>query len=152
MDQTVSEKTSLAQAIAGILRYQLFSLDDYLHKQQGAFIPNIYYDKLASDLAQAQSFVVEGVCLLEVLERTVTNIDKLVYLKRFHFGVWADERELHPAEDVESFLRKEREFVSLLEGSDEPIQNLGLAEEIIRYHVSYRPQVNADFVYRRDDC
>ncbi len=84
MDQTVSEKTSLAQAIAGILRYQLFSLDDYLHKQQGAFIPNIYYDKLASDLAQAQSFVVEGVCLLEVLERTVTNIDKLVYLKRFH--------------------------------------------------------------------
>ena len=59
-------KTPLAQAIAGILRYQLFSLDDYLHKEQGAFVPNIHYDKLASDLAKAQSFVVEGVCLLQV--------------------------------------------------------------------------------------
>lgn len=145
-------KTPLAQAIAGILRYQLFSLDDYLHKEQGAFVPNIHYDKLASDLAKAQSFVVEGVCLLQVLARAAADIDKLVYLKRFHLGVWADERELHLAEDVESFLRKERKFVGLLGGSDQPVQNLGLAEEIIRYHASYRPQENADFVYRRDDC
>ena len=144
-------KTTLAQALAGILRCQLISLDDYLHKQQGAFIPNIHYGKLASDIAQAQSFVVEGVCLLEALARAAAHIDKLVYLKRFHLDVWADERELHLVEDVESFLLKEREFVGLLEGSDQPVQDLGVAEEIIRYHASYLPQEHADFFYRRDD-
>ena len=145
-------KTTLAQAIAGILRYQIFSLDDYLDKQQGAFVPNIHFDKLASDLAQAQCFVVEGVCLLEVLARAAVGIDQLVYLMRFHRGVWADERELHFTEDVERFLHKERESVGLLEGSDQPVQTLGLAEEIILYHSYYGPQEVADFIYRRDDC
>ncbi len=144
-------KTPLAQALAHIFHSQLFSLDDYLQKQQGAYIPNIDYDKLASDLAQAESFVVEGVCLLQVLARARVDIDRLVYVKRFHRGVWADEPELNIAEDVESFLRKEREFAVLLAGSDQPVQNLGLSEEIIRYHACYCPQENAHFVYRRDD-
>ncbi len=144
-------KTPLAKASAGVLRYQLFSLDDYLDKQQGAFLPYIYYDKLASDVAQAPSFVIEGVRLLEVLGRATIDNDQLVYVKRFHHGVWADERELNLAEDVESFLRRKRDFVNLLGGFDQAEQDLGIAEEVIRYHASHRPHENADFVYRRDD-
>jgi len=98
-----------------------------------------------------ECFVVEGVCLLSVVEKIDAHVDCLVYVKRTHHGRWADERECEVAGDIEEYLRKEREAVRLIRGLETAPESLGLAEEIIRYHARYKPHHKADFFYMRED-
>ena len=146
-----SGKSTLAKAVAGILGVRLFSLDDYLVKEQGGFLKFIEYDRLRRDIAGVDAYVVEGVCLLHALKRAAVAIDCLVYVKRLQRGLWADERELKLEEPLEAFLEKERELTAMVAGDGEPVTDLGLDEEIIRYHYVARPQDVADIVFLRDD-
>ena len=64
-------------------------------------------------------------------------------------GLWADERELDLDEPLEDFLQNERELTAMV--ACEPVTDLGLAEEVIRYHYTARPHDNAHIVYFRDE-
>jgi hypothetical protein len=71
-----------------------------------------------------------------------------VYVKRRHLGLWTDERELDVNEPLEQFLENERQLTAMVAG--EMVMDLGLAEEVIRYHYTVRPHNRADIVYFRD--
>lgn len=142
-------KTTLARDIAKSIGFTHLNLDDFLEKNQGGFVHFIKYDDLRAKAAQP-TFVVEGVCLLEVLARARITIDALVYVKRYHLGYWPDECELEIAGPLEAFLSRERELLARIsEQADQG--NLDLGEEIIRYHYEHRPHTKATLIYRRND-
>jgi hypothetical protein len=145
-----SGKTTLAKAVAAELHFPLFSLDDYLDRQQGGFLEFLDYRRLSRDLAAADRFVLEGVCLLDAVKRADVELDCLVYVKRLRHGLWADERELEIEEPLEEFLEKER-LTAMICGDDEPVTDLGLDEEVIRYHYVQRPHKRADITFARRD-
>ena len=148
-------KTTLAKELSSNLGYPLLSLDNFLEKNQGGFVEHLKYSELSAEIGNFKSFVVEGVCLLEVLSRLKREVDFLVYIKRQQHGLWTDERECEIEGDVEEFIEKEREIVkrlSRLEGSSEETGTFGLGEEIIRYHASHRPQHKANAILWRNDC
>ncbi len=78
-----------------------------MKKEQGGYIDFICYDTLLNIINQIQDYVIQGVCLLQVLKRANISIDSLVYVKRYHLGKWAEERELELKEPIESFLAEE---------------------------------------------
>jgi hypothetical protein len=146
-----TRKTSVASVLASELQIQKVSLDDFLDKNQGGFVEFVRYDDLSRQLRALDQFLVEGVCLLHVLDRVGASIDSLVYIKRYHLGLWADERELDVSPDrLEEFLKKEREFSAILAGTSDT-DGPSLADDITRYHTQYRPHMRADFTYRWDD-
>lgn len=142
-------KTTLAEAVAASLGFRLFSLDDYLEKDKGGFLEFVEYQRLRADVAAEEAYVVEGVCLLHALQRAELAIDALVYVKRRRLGLWADERELDLHEPLEEFLKDERELTAMVAG--EVVTDLGLTEEVIRYHYAVRPHNKAHIVYFRDE-
>lgn len=143
-----ARKTTLAAGLAMELQLPLISLDDYLHRNQGGFIEYLRYEDLGKRLEENKDFVVEGVCLLSVLERVGLSLGSLVYVKRYRFGLWADESDLTvPSKSLEAFLTEERELVAHVSGEaieDEP----SLFEAIVRYHSQYRPYERANFVFK----
>lgn len=142
-------KSQLAREVAGLLGIPHLNLDDFLEKNQGGFVDYIKYGELRTRVAAEESFLVEGVCLLQVLSKAELQIDALVYVKRYHLGCWSDERECELEEPLEEFLRRERELLARI--AQHPVENFGLGEEIIRYHHQHRPHANAAVVYRRND-
>lgn len=145
-------KSTLAKAVASEMGLPIFHLDDYLVRKQGGFLEFLQYPRLRQEIASASEYIIEGVCLLKALDQIGATIDVLVYVKRYHLGCWSDERELDVEEPLEQFLKKEREFVQLLSADKSSSTDLGLSEEIIRYHYARRPHRNAQLIFRRDDC
>ena len=141
-------KSYLAKELARALNMPHLDLDSFLERNQGGFVEHIKYEQLVVT-APGGAFVISGVCLLEVLARAGISIDALVYVKRFRQGLWADEVELDISEPLEEFLAREREAAALV--TKEPVEDLGLSEEIIRYHYHRRPYDRANVVYRRND-
>lgn len=142
-------KTTLAKAVAAKLQRRLFSLGDYLDRDKGGFLEFIDYPRLRADVSAEEAYVIEGICLLHALQRAELAIATLVYVKRRHLGLWADERELEITEPLEDFLKNERELTAMVAG--EAVTDLGLAEKVIRYHYAARPHNNAHIVYFRDE-
>lgn len=152
-------KTTLAKYLAEQLKAELITLDDYLIKNQGSYLSHFRYEDFRMIYCAQPRCIVEGVCLLDVLETTSLEIDTLVYVKRMQHGVWADERDCDITENVDSFVEKERELEGLLSATREVNHPgysssaiLHVEEEIIRYHASYKPFTRATFWYLRDDC
>jgi len=142
-------KTTLGKAVATELRCRLFSLDDYLEKDKGRFVEFLDYARLRAGISPEVAYVIEGVCLLHALQQANLAVDTLVYVKRRHLGEWADERELDLKEPLEEFLESERKLTAMV--AREPVTDLGLAEEVIRYHYAVRPHNSAQVVYFRDE-
>ena len=146
-----SGKSTLAKTVAAKLGRRLFCLDDYLERDRGGFLEFLDYKRLQADAASETGYVVEGVCLLHALDRAKLKIDALVYVKRRHLGLWADEQELDLSEPLEEFLENQRRLTAMVAGETEEITDLGLAEEVIRYHYVARPHNSAHIVYYRDE-
>lgn len=76
-----SGKTTLAQHLSEELQCQSLHLDAYLQKGQGSFICSIRYDELQDAIAlKKRPFILEGLCLLAILERLSLRPDFLVYV------------------------------------------------------------------------
>ena len=144
-----ARKTTIASALAIDLNLPLISLDDYLRKNKGSFIEHIKYEELSKDTHAEQRFIIEGVCLLEVLEKVEVLPDILVYVKRYQLGMWADERELCVSEEeLEEFLRQERDLAARLSGTQAEDNGPSLFDDIVRYHSKYRPQDHAHMIFK----
>lgn len=131
--------------------YPVIHLDDYLDRAQGGFLDFLQHDRLKQDVATAPRYIIEGVCLLSVLARIESKIDALIYVKRYHLGYWADERELDVDEPLEEFLEMERELANRLSVDKSEPSDLGLSEEVIRYHYAFKPHRHAQIIFRRND-
>lgn len=151
-------KSTLAKELSTSLGLDLLSIDDYLNQNQGSYFDQLKLEDLQRAYRQHLGCILEGVCLLKVLEAAQLEIDAIVYVKRMQHGIWTDESEcdVNP-ENVDHSLGEVERLVTL--SSTWEVDNSGesraglphLVEEIIRYHASYRPFERADFVYLRSD-
>ena len=140
-----SGKSTLAREISGALGLPCISLDSFVEKKMGGYVEHIDYSKLKATLENLEGYVVEGVCLHQVLGRIQLAPSASIYIKRMQHGVWSDEERLDINEPVDAVLNRERENTSRI--LCEPVSNLGLAEEVIRYHAEFRPHDHADVTY-----
>jgi len=145
-------KSTMASKLSEILGLSHLNLDHYLDKEKGGFLDYLKYDEIKQQTLETACFVVDGVCLLNVLEKIETPIDCLVYVKRMCHGLWADEDECEVTEEIEEYIKKEKETIRLIERAENTPDTLGLAEEIIRYHDKYKPHKKAELFYTREDC
>jgi hypothetical protein len=147
-----SGKSTLARELGWLLGTHVFHLDDFVAKNLGAYVAHIDQVRLASAIATSEFFVIEGVCILQALELASVRPDALVYVKRMSHGYWCDEDELEPKLPIEEHLAQIR--ATMLPFSDALGESgeLGLAEEVIRYHAAYRPHLKATIAYLRADA
>lgn len=155
-----SGKSSLASLLSTELGWSHINLDDYVEKNLGRYVNHIHYDEVRNKLNNTEEpIIIEGVCLLAVLERLERHMDLLIYVKNVaHYGRWYDEEDCAVSEDIEDFMNRKKEdlqrFVGVeasIEGKEPPsgVVFPELTEEIIRYHHKYTPHERADIVYKR---
>ena len=155
-------KTTLANELGRAIGVPIVSLDDFIVKNQGSYVPHLQISDLREALASAgRPVIVDGVCLLAALERLSLQADVLVYVKRVaDWGHWYDEDACDPEEDEETLIarlsREAADFARLdAQLSSEPVPAEGetgltaLREEIIRYHCQYRPSRRAQISFLR---
>jgi hypothetical protein len=138
-------KSTLAGEISQALGLPCISLDSFLERKKDGYVKHIDYPKLKATLEKLEGYVVEGVCLHQVLQLIHLAPSANIYIKRMQHGVWSDEGRLDINEPVDAILTRERDITSRILG--EPVSNLGLAEEVIRYHAEFRPHDHADVTY-----
>lgn len=142
-----SGKSTLAKTIAELMKYQHINLDDFLVKKQGGFLDFLKYNEICESISGSKDYIIEGVCLLDVLERVNTNIDCLIYVKKVKSGTWVDEHDCLLDGDLEKVIEDRKYLIQLTNPSGDMPETLGLAEEIMRYHKSYKPNIVADVVF-----
>jgi hypothetical protein len=75
-------KTTLAERLSGELLCPCVHLDAFLTPGQASFLPSIQYGRLAAALAGVTgTVVIEGICLLAVLERLALDADYLIFVE-----------------------------------------------------------------------
>ena len=132
------------------MHFPVIELDSFLDKNKGSYVDHLDIDGVRN-AARHPRFIVEGVCLLKVIELAGLKLDLLVYIRRYHLGLWADEECLGLDQNVDEYLEKERRFYAEIEGLEEPEPDLGLSEEIIRYHHQFNPHDKADLTFAWDN-
>ncbi|MFZ5813578.1 MAG: shikimate kinase [Thermodesulfobacteriota bacterium] len=133
-------KSTLAREIADGLGFDIFDLDCYLSEKvtaENGYVGTICFNNLLRDVEESlfsmRSIIVEGVCVLNVLERIGINPSVKIYVDEIDFA--ADS----------NFVRQRSSTVIL-----EDIPNGAyLSCEIQRYHKSMTPYKIADIVFER---
>jgi hypothetical protein len=75
-------KTTLAERLSGELLCPCVHLDSFLIPGQASFLPSIQYGRLAAALAGVTgTVIIEGICLLAVLERLALPADYLIFIE-----------------------------------------------------------------------
>lgn len=130
---------------------QTIHLDDYLDQHQGEYVRHLDMHRLKAAVAAAPAAIVEGVCVLQVLEKLGVEPDAFVYVKRTSDGDWLDEGDLDPELPIEEHLANLRESIRALAKRMGESGELGPSEEVIRYHAKYCPHTSASLIFLRDD-
>lgn len=146
-----SGKSRLASALGALMGLSVIHLDDFLNRKQGAYLPFLDYPRIASSVASEGACIIEGVCVLGVLDRISVKPDALVYVKRTYRNVWTEEDDLVSDLPVDEHLARIRVNLAPLAQRLGESGELGLSEEVIRYHLKYRPLKGASIVFLRED-
>lgn len=156
-----SGKSTLAKNLVKNLGYLHINLDDYLKKNRGTYVENIKYDHLKGDILNSRlPIIIEGTCILLVLENMEFDHDLLIYIKIMsNLGDWRDEELWDVKGDVDDFIARLKvnghEFSELMaancdkEFDTESPYLKPYQEEIIRYHHAFKPHENADIIFWR---
>lgn len=152
-------KSFIANKVATKFDLRHINLDDYVEKNKGQYAPNIKYDLLRRAIEQSQKpIIIDGVCLLAILNNMSIEPDLLLYVKRMSsYGIWHDGDRCEVPEDIDAFISREKEslrsFAKLearLEGimtNCEEVKYPELSEELIRYHYNFKPHDKASIIY-----
>jgi hypothetical protein len=143
-------KSALAHQLAGHIHYQVINLDSYLDKNKGTYVDHLDIDSVR-DAVQGRKSIVEGVCLLNIIELADLELDLSIYVRRYHLGLWADEDWLGLNQNVDEYLEKLNSITASIAGLEEPEPDMDLSEEIIRYHHYFRPHEKADLTFSWND-
>jgi hypothetical protein len=86
-------KTTAGRELARRLDAQLVSLDDYLEKKRGAYLPHLQCDDIRALIGRLDlPIIIEGVCLRAAAERCGIKIDLHIYVRRINqYGRWNDQ-------------------------------------------------------------
>ena len=156
-----SGKSSLSKNISEELGYCHINLDNYLEKNRGNFVKYIKYEVLQNKIQSIKkTIIIEGVCVLAVLNKLGMRPDYLIYIKRMsEFDFWKDEDLCDVEDDIDTFIENENlelqkfsDIMTNIEGEEfnpESSKIPKLREEIIRYHYEFKPHKNANLVYKK---
>lgn len=157
-----SGKSYLSKVIVESNSYSYIDIDgDYLVANNGRYIDFIKYEKLKSDIfnfiSNEDKVVIDGICILKVLERIGFKPDIKIYVKGIHNNQWRDGKHRDYATSVEDALFnirvKNQQFendAAYIEGREPKLIDLleeNMTHETMRYHYSYRPDITADLIY-----
>jgi hypothetical protein len=156
---TGAGKTQLADELAEALEIPVLDVDDYVHRNQGAYVDYVDYPALKSAIAAMPALILGGVCLRQVLENLGTELDGHIYVMHMREGLWADEEDCVFPDGVEAAIEElAGRNVQLSRHFDEPSRHTGFEQdddslqlkfEVMRYHATFVPQESADLVYER---
>jgi len=138
-------KSTLACKIAEELSLPCIEIDTFVQGQHGGYIDYIDYDRLSESIKQAiitnQVIILEGICVQQVLQEISLNPDISVYVKVINdYGFWMDQIRLFPPNRSADEMINERKVKRF---------SLGHIEEIIRYHYTFKPYENADYIFEK---
>jgi hypothetical protein len=151
-------KTTVGKELVRRLHARLISLDDYLEKKRGTYVPHLRCDEVRELVENSDSsIVIDGVCLRAVAERCGIDIGLYVYVRRINQHGRCDDEEICLAcEPPEVLKERERELRAMAESFlDKDSEQLtasdrheyGLKEELIDYHHNYSPVKKADIIF-----
>lgn len=141
-------KSTLACKIAEELSLPCIEIDTFVQKQQGGYIDHINYDRLSESIKQAMIadhvIILEGICIQQVLKRLSLNSNTKVYVKVIrvigNHGLWMDQIQFFPPDKSADEMIAERKVKRY---------SLGHVGDIIRYHYTFKPHENADYIFER---
>ena len=139
------------------------SIDDYFERHTGLYLDVIRYDELKKAISEVDGLIIiEGICILEVLDNIGINPDIKIYIKRLGAGeTWFEEEYINEktAEDVFKEDDKDLEY-DIVTGEKRVISDIekeltkkrqGVFYDLVRYHYEYTPHINSDVIYERID-
>ena len=152
-----SGKTTLAKNLASSLGLSRYELDDFLQEHRGGFLEYLDYLQLTAALTEAfkksRPILLDGICVLEVLQRIGLRPDVKVYVRKISAsGIWHHGLKLDPSKTAEQVIEEDREIArrwAEMEGTKFGESGEPLAYEIIRYHYKYLPHETAQFYFNR---
>ena len=158
-----SGKSYLSSFLSKKNGYSYIDIDgDYLIPNKGKYIDFIRYNelkgKIAALLTGDKTIVVDGICILKVLNKIGFNSDIKIYVKKLRLGRWRDGNLFDYRRNIADVLSEKRasleEFENVsacIEGRSPEINDSeeDMFHEIIRYHFEYEPDINADIVFER---
>ena len=138
-------KSTLACKFAEELNLLQIEIDTFVQEQQAGYIDYIKYDRLSESIKQAiianQVIILEGICVQQVLKKLGLNSYAKVYVKVIdNYGFWMDQIRFFPPEKSADEMIAERKAKRF---------SLGHVEDIIRYHYTFKPHENADYIFER---
>ena len=140
-------KSHLSRDLAATLSATHLNLDDFLVKYQGSYVEHLdsalLHEQVADGLKQHAIVIVDGVCLLKVVQRAAIKLDAVIFVDLLPAeGKLGHEDVLHaPREKV---LRARLEMARCLNTEVPPFWL-----ETFNYIHEYRPHESADILYQR---
>jgi len=138
-------KSTIACKIAEELSLPYIEIDTFVQEQQGGYIDHIDYDRLSESIKQAiitkQMIILEGICVQQILKKLGLNSYTKIYVKVIdNYGFWMDQIRFFPPDKSADEMIAERKAKGF---------SLGHVEDIIRYHYTFKPHENADYIFER---
>ncbi len=158
-------KSTLADFLSKDTGFIHINLDEdkYLKKNQGKYIDFIKYDILQDDLISLlkndEIIIVDGICVLNIIDKINLNPEFKIYVKKLlSHDNWYDGRNFNYSISVNEIINEKektlKNFIKMeskLEGKsyEKYKYQESICHEIIRYHHEYKPDLNAHVIYER---
>lgn len=154
-----SGKSTTAYEIAKTTGASVVSRDDFIDKGKGTFVDHLRYEEIGAAILNSNGLcIVEGVCLLDAIDRLGVTLDIHVYIKRMSkYGLWQDADECSFYGDVSDAIQHfENRQTDIRNAMDKCRDSNAIqwkmpefTRELIRYHARRKPHEVADYVYLR---
>lgn len=137
-------KSFLAEHLGAQLNIPVINRDSHIVQNMGCYVAALRSGEVAEMARRHKRFIVEGVCLLDAIEVADITIDKSIYIKRMHLGLWSDEDDCVFPNGVEAAIVRVNHQMNTIAkcfGETHSSRNkvdanggLELTAEIMRYH------------------
>lgn len=149
----VGKSTTIAPLLRKLLGGIVLSLDSYLEKDNGGYIGHLRYDALRQYLLglvqKSDPVIIEGIMLLDVLEKVGVNQDYLIYAcSSMWLDDWTGEHGNYYHKTLEEIIKFEEDNASIVSPKIQSTkyQMQGARKEIYAYTYQQQPFFKANAI------